>query len=437
MVQFEVTRYTRVDRPFVLPFASTMPSTATIHTLENGLTVIVEPMRDVRSAAFSFLVPAGSVHDPVGQNGTAAILSDFILRGAGSLDSRQLTATLDNLGLQRGETVGIQHLGFSGATVADRLPEVLSVYGDILQHPHLPSDQFEASRDGLEMTLHAMQDEPRQRLMVELRRRCFPEPWGTPTYGQLEQLPAISAESLQAHYRQLVRPDAAILGVAGGVDPDEVLAVVQETFGDWESLPGTAPETGEYTPVVEHIEHDSTQTHIGIAYDAVPYCHEDYYTAWAAVGVLSGGMSARLFTEVRERRGLCYAISAVLNSLPQHARVLAYAGTTSDRAQETLDVTLAEMQRVAQGIEPGELERCQARAKSALIMEQESTIARAGAVARDWFHLGRVTTLEEVRGKIESLTVDTVLEYIHTHPADNFTVVTIGPEPLEVAGGIS
>ena len=100
-------------------------------------------------------------------------------------------------------------------------------------------------------------------------------------------------------------------------------------------------------------------------------------------------------------------------------------------------MTLAEMQRVAQGIEPGELERCQARAKSALIMEQESTIARAGAVARDWFHLGRVTTLEEVRGKIESLTVDTVLEYIHAHPADNFTVVTIGPEPLEVAGGIS
>jgi len=414
-----------------------MSATATIHTLENGLTLIVEPMRDVGSAAFSFLVPAGSVFDPAGQNGTAAILSDLILRGAGSLDSRQLTATLDNLGLQRGESVGVQHLGFSGATVADRLPQALAVYGDILQNPHLPPDQFDASRDGLEMTLQAMQDEPRQRLMVELRRHCFPSPWGTPTYGQLEQLPEISSESVGAHYRQLVRPNAAILGVAGGVDPDEVLAVVEEAFGGWEPLPETDLESGQHTPVVEHIEHDSTQTHVGIAYDAVPYSHEDYYTAWAAVGVLSGGMSARLFTEVRERRGLCYAISAVLNSLPHHARVLVYAGTTSDRAQETLDVTLAEIQRVARGIDPGELERCQARAKSALIMEQESTIARAGAVARDWFHLGRVTTLEEVRGKIESLTVDTVLEYIHAHPADDFTVVTIGPEPLEVTGGIS
>ena len=100
-----------------------MSSTATIHTLDNGLTVIVEPMRDVRSAAFSFLVPAGSVHDPQGRNGTTAILSDLILRGAGSLDSRQLTATLDNLGLQRSESVGVKHLGFSGATVADQLPQ--------------------------------------------------------------------------------------------------------------------------------------------------------------------------------------------------------------------------------------------------------------------------------------------------------------------------
>ena len=419
-----------------------MPTTATIHTLENGLTLIIEPMRDVQSAAFSFLVPGGSLHDPAGQNGTAAILSDLILRGAGSLDSRQLTATLDNLGLQRGESVGVQHLGFSGATVADRLPDALAVYSDILQNPHLPADQFEASRDGLSMTLEAMHDEPRQRLMVELRRLCFPAPWGTPTYGRLEQLKNISSDSITAHYHQLVRPDAAILGVAGGVDPAAVIDVVERSFGSWEPSPEPIPETLEYSPSNRHIDHESTQTHIGIAYDAVPYRHDDYYSAWAAVGVLSGGMSSRLFTEVRERRGLCYSISAVLNSLPHHARVLTYAGTTSDRAQETLDVTLAEIRRVADGIEPGELERCQARAKSALIMEQESTISRAGSVARDWFHLGRITTLEEVRGKIEALTVDTVLDYIHAHPPENFTVVTIGPEPLgletqEVADGVS
>ncbi|MFP6769565.1 MAG: pitrilysin family protein [Planctomycetaceae bacterium] len=414
-----------------------MSAPVSIHTLANGLTLVVEPMRDVRSAAFSFLVPAGSVHDPVGQNGTAAILSDLITRGAGDLDSRQLTSALDNLGLQHNETVGVKHLGFSAATVADRLPQALVLYGDILRRPHLPADQFDACCDGLEMMLRAMEDEPRQKAMVELRRRCFPVPWSFPTDGHLDDLPSITAEGVCDHFARLAMPNGSILGVAGHVDPDQILSVVEEVFGDWEA--GTEAEVveGSRGPAIDHIAYDSTQTHIGIAYDAVPYRHEDYYAAWAAVGVLSGGMSARLFTEVRERRSLCYAISAVLNSLPHDGRVLCYAGTTAKRAQETLEVTLGEMIRLGEGIEPGELERCQARAKSSLIMQQESTVARAGSLARDWFHLGRITTLDEVRQKIEALTVETVLEYIDAHPAADFTVLTIGPEPLEVPSGVS
>ncbi len=412
-------------------------SPISIDTLDNGLTLVVEPMRDVRSAAFSFLVPAGSVHEPAGQNGTAAILSDLITRGAGDLDSRQLTSALDNLGLQHNESVGVKHLGFSAATVADRLPQALTLYGDVLRRPHLPADQFEACRDGLEMMLRAMEDEPRQKAMVELRRRCFPTPWSSPTDGDLTDLPSITAAGVREHFSRLAMPNGSILGVAGHVDPEQIRSVVEEAFGDWE--PGIEPEVVEGTrgPAIDHIAHESTQTHIGIAYDAVPYRHEDYYAAWAAVGVLSGGMSARLFTEVRERRGLCYAIAAVLNSLPHDGRVLCYAGTTTEHAQETLEVTLGEMTRLGEGIDPGELERCQARAKSSLIMQQESTIARAGSLARDWFHLGRITTLDEVRQKIEALTVETVLEYIQAYPARDFTVLTIGPEPLEVPGGIS
>src|SRR5690606_38584921 len=135
------------------------------------------------------------------------------------------------------------------------------------------------------------------------------------------------------------------------------------------------------------------------------------------VSVLSGGMSARLFTEVREKRGLCYSVSASLTSLKHEARVLCYAGTTNERAQETLDVTIRELVRLGDGIEPEELARCQARAKSSLIMQQESTMSRASAVARDWYHLGRVTTLDEVRGHIDALTVDTVLDYVRAKPA--------------------
>ena len=141
-------------------------------------------------------------------------------------------------------------------------------------------------------------------------------------------------------------------------------------------------------------------------------------------------MSSRLFTEVREKRGLCYSVYASLSSTRDHGQVLCYAGTTAERAQETLDVLLGELKRLGDGIEEDELARCKARAKSSLIMAQESTGGRAGSLARNWFYLNRVVTLDEVRSKIEALTVQSVLDYVHAYPARDYTLLTIGPEPL-------
>lgn len=403
------------------------------HVFDNGLTLVTEPMTGVQSAAFSVLVPAGSIFDPTGQNGSAAVLCDLITRGAGNRDTKQLSADLDNLGVQRHESVAGKHLTFSGAVLADNLVSAFRIYGDIIRKPLLPPDQFEAARAGIVQSLLALEDEPRQKIIQELRRRCFDAPWGLPSDGTIEELEKVTPELIRKQYEACFRPDETIVGVAGKIDVDEITNVLGEVFGDWESKPAPSFDTGPRGPARGHIEHESTQLHIGIAYDAVPYRDPDYYSAWAAVSVLSGGMSSRLFTEVREKRGLCYSVYASLNSLKDEARVLCYAGTTVERAQETLDVTLAELVRLKDGIEETELDRCKARAKSSLIMQQESTMARSSAIARDWYHLGRVTTLNEVRERIEALTPDTVLKYVHEHPAQDFTVLTIGPQPLEVS----
>ena len=407
------------------------------HALANGLTLVVEPMRDVQSAAFSLLVPAGSIFDPPGENGTAAILSDLITRGAGALDSKQLSAALDNLGVQRHENVGTAHLSFTGATIAGNLIDTLKIYGDILRRPKLPENQFQAARAGVEQSLLGIEDEPRQKCIIELRRRTYDAPWGLPTDGTLEHLPAISAESVTEYYQRCVRPNGAILGIAGNVDIERVKAAVEEIFGDWEQKPAPTYETSPGGPPRDHVDQESTQTHIGIAYRGVPYRDPDYYAAWAAVSVLSGGMSSRLFTEVREKRALCYSVYATLHTYKDQARVLCYAGTTAERAQETLDVTLRELVKLKEGIRQDELDRCKARAKSSLIMQQESTLARSSSIAADWYHLGRITTLDEIRDKIERLTVDTVLDSVHRHPAGDFIILTIGPQPLEVPDELS
>ncbi len=401
--------------------------------LSNGLTVLVERIPAVQSAAFTLLVPAGASNDQPGQNGTASILSEMISRGAGDRDGRELSSALDNLGVQRSETAGIVHMSLSGATIADKLPDVLRIYGDIVLRPQIPADEFEASRASVAQTLTAMQDEPRQKMLLDLRRRCYDAPFGLPTDGTLEDLSNIEHGTIRSHFERCFRPNDAILSIAGNVDENGIIDAVESVFCDWNSKDVPPVERVPCSNKSEHITHDSTQTHIGIAYNTVPYRDDDYYNAWAAVSLLSGGMSSRLFTEVREKRGLCYAISASMNTMRDDARVFCYAGTTNERAQETLDVTLAELQRLKEGIEVSELDRCRARAKSGLIMQQESTIARAGSIARDWFHLGRVQDLREVSDRVDGLTVDSVLEHVRKLPPQDFTVVTLGPNELKFA----
>ena len=116
---------------------------------------------------------------------------------------------------------------------------------------------------------------------------------------------------------------------------------------------------------------------------------------------------------------------------------MCYAGTSTDRAQETLDVMVAELRKIAEGIDPDELRRLQARVKSALIMQQESSTARSGAMAGDWYHLGRVRTMDEIRRTINGLSCDSINRYLAEHPPDDFVVVTLGAEPLEVKLAVS
>ena len=142
-------------------------------------------------------------------------------------------------------------------------------------------------------------------------------------------------------------------------------------------------------------------------------------------------MSSRLFTEVREKRGLCYAISASINTQKEQARVFAYAGSTNERAQETLDVMVAEIRKLHEDITEEELDRCKARAKSTLIMQQESTMSRASSIARDSLYLGRVMELQEIRSRIDSLTPTQVRDFAVEHAPRSMVLVTIGPEALD------
>jgi predicted Zn-dependent peptidase len=402
------------------------------HTYDNGLTLLAEPMDYVRSAAMNFLIPAGCSLDPPKARGIASVLSEMITRGAGERGNRELTLALDNLGLDRSEAVTNIHMRFWGATVATNLPAALELYADILRRPHLPADELDAVKALALQDIQGLEDEPRQKVMLELRKHHYPPPLSHDRRGSVEGVEALTSESVRRHYQKLFHPNGSILSVAGNIEWQPLLEQVERLFGNWKRGGDTPVKLGKQPRKRAHLHKETAQMQIGIAYDSVPFGHPDYYAALGAVNVLSGGMSSRLFTEVREKRGLCYSVYATYQTFKDRAAILCYAGTTNERAQETLDVTLGELQRLKKGIDVEEVERVQAGLKSSLIMQEESTSARAGSLASDWYYLGRVRSFDEIKAGIDSLTPKRILDHVRRHPAQDFTIVTLGAQPLHV-----
>jgi predicted Zn-dependent peptidase len=402
------------------------------HTFGNGLTLLGEQMSGMQSAAMTLLVPAGASLDPQKSSGIATVLSELVLRGAGSRDSRALTAYLDNLGLQRSSGAGIYHTRFACAAVATNVLESLPAYADIVRRPHLPEIGFQAACDLALQGLDGIDDDPRQKAMLKLREWHFPWPYGRNTMGEKAHLEKLTLDDCKSHFVRTYQPHGAVMAIAGRIDFARVTHLTQQTFGDWKghlppSIP-TIPSSGH----LHHEEHQSEQTHIAIGYKTIEETHPDYYVMRLGIEALSGGMSGRLFTEIREKRGLVYNVSAGYSSLKGFGSILGYAGTSNDRAQATLDVFIAELQRLSEGITQEELDRAKIGLKASTIMQGESTSARAGAIAHDFFMRGRIRTLDEIKAAIDGATLDQVNAYLKMSRPEKFTIVTVGPKPLKV-----
>jgi predicted Zn-dependent peptidase len=400
------------------------------HILPNGLVLLAERMEHVRSAAINLLVPAGCAYDPKGQLGIASLLSELITRGAGERDSRELSLALDGLGVDRGESVGKVHMQLYGSTLDRNVLDALDLYADIILRPHLPEEELEPVQALAIQDILRLEDAPQQKVKIELRKRYYPPPLNKDRRGEAEDIEGLTIDAFRAYHQRLFNPNGAILSVAGNIEWEPLKARVERLFGGWR--PGQSPDlTPEaHTPLSGHLQKDTQQTQIALAYPSVPIGHPDYYSARAAAGVLSGGMSSRLFTEVREKRGLCYAVTAYHETFKDRGTMIAYAGSRTDRAQQTLDVLVGELHRLKDGITDDEIDRVKAGLKSSLIMQEESTTARAGVIARDWYYLGRVQPLEELQAIIDGLTPRMVLEQLGRFPAKDIVLVTLGPEPL-------
>ena len=407
------------------------------HTFSNGLTLVAQPMPWLESAAFSISVPAGCRFDLAEKIGTANFVCEMVQRGCGTSSSREFIEALESLGVDYNSSASLYHTNFGGAMQAAQLLDALAIYADVLRRPILPEDQLEDGRMVCYQEIAALGDDLAQRALQQLRENFYGATDGRNCEGTMESVASITLDDIRKFHETYYRPDGLIIACAGKLDWEKLKVHVGQLFDDWNSNPVPNLDSQPANHGSYHIPYESEQTHIAVAFPGVAYNHPDYYLHRGAIGVLSGGMSSRLFTEVREKRGLCYTVYASCNTLVDRGAVLCYAGTTNERAQETLEVMIEQLKKLAKGIHEDELRRLKVQIRSGMVMQQESCRGRAGSIAGDWFHLGRVRTLDEVTEKINGLTVESINKYLAVNPPGNFDVVTLGPQPLEFhANGI-
>ncbi|NBR04891.1 MAG: insulinase family protein [Planctomycetes bacterium] len=401
------------------------------HTFKNGLTLIAENMPHVRSATVNIIVPSGCAYDPANMPGISSVLSEIILRGAGKNNSKELSLAMDGLGLDRSCAAGTNHIRLWGATLSRNLPKTIDLFADIILKPHLPKSDIESVKMLAAQEIMSIEDDPKQKVMAALRKNHFPSPLGNDRRGTLDGLKAITHDALTKFWKKNFRPNGTIISVAGNIEWEPLKEQVEKLFGKWKE--GDVPPL-KLSPTkggTSHISKDTQQIQIGIAYPSVTYGHKDFYDAIGAVNVLSGGMSSRLFTEVREKRGLCYSVWASYQNFKEVAAVICYAGTTTEMAQETLDVTLKQIGNLTKGIKEEEVKRLKIGLKSSMLIQEESSSARAGSIAVDWYYLGRVRPLEEIQKAIDSITTKSILRHVKEYNPKEFTIVTLGNKQLK------
>lgn len=408
-----------------------------VKQLPCGMPLICERMDGVKSLGLSWLLPFGASHDPADRLGMSAMLSQLLFRGAGDLDSRGQADALDRLGVGRGCETQTFRTALSATMLGSNLAGAAPLLVDAVRRPRIDRASFDAVKDLCLQALEGLDDDPQTKVMLNLRAAHAPDPVNRSGMGTPEGLDAISPEELRSAWHALAKPGGAVLALAGDVDPDRAFDLFASLLDGWSGTTADPDPAGRPARGYTHETQETAQVHIALAHDAPAERDPSATLERVVTAALSGGMSGRLFTEVREKRSLCYSVSASYGTDRSFGRVAAYVGTTPERAQEALDVLWGELTRINKGIDQSELDRAIVGMQSTLVMSGESSSARASAIAQDFRKIGRPRTLEERIDEIGRVTLKSVNEYLATRRLGACTVATIGPKALGAPKGIA
>ncbi|WP_170582879.1 M16 family metallopeptidase [Ruegeria arenilitoris] len=378
--------------------------TVRLDQLTNGFRIVSEQMPGLQSAAIGIWVTAGGRHERIEQNGIAHFLEHMAFKGTERRSALQIAEAIEDVGGYINAYTSREVTAYYARVLKDDVALAMDVIGDIVLNPVFDPREIEVERGVILQEIGQAHDTPDDVIFDWLQEQSYrDQPLGRPILGPSERVSAFSRDDLSAFVAEHYAPDQMILSAAGAVNHDQLMKLAEEMFGHLQPRKGLLPEPARFTGGEARRDKALEQAHFALALESPGYRDDEIYTAQIYSTALGGGMSSRLFQEVRETRGLCYTIFAQTGAYADTGTTTIYAGTSADQVGELATITIDEMKRAAEDMSPEEVARARAQMKAGMLMGLESPSNRAERLARLVQIWGRVPPLEETVAKIDAV----------------------------------
>jgi predicted Zn-dependent peptidase len=399
--------------------------------LTNGIRILSDPMPEVRSATVGFWVGAGSRDEPEGLFGATHFLEHLLFKGTDSRTAREIAEAIDAVGGELNAYTTKEYTAYYARVLDDDLPLAVDILADITRHPAFPPDEVETERTVILEEIRMRDDTPDDLVHDVFYETLWPDhPLGRAVLGTYESIEEISRDGIAGYFDDYYKPENLVVAAAGHVDHDDLCARVESAFagtGGGRELVHTAPPPFE--PSVKVVPRDSEQAHVVLGTVGLSRSDADRYALGVLTHILGGGMSSRLFQEVREKRGLAYSVYAYRSPYRDTGTFAVYAGTSPSTVKEVLDLVEAELDKVAaDGVSEGELERAKGHVRGSMALSLEDSGSRMTRLGRNELVEGELLTVDEIVGRVEAVTLDDVARVAKRLFADQRYVLTVvGP----------
>ncbi|WP_336945062.1 pitrilysin family protein [Asaia sp. HN010] len=405
-----------------------MTDPITVTTLPNGLTVVTERMERVETVSFGAYVATGTRNETAEENGVSHFLEHMAFKGTSRRSAARIAEEIENVGGHINAYTAREQTAYYVKLLKEDLPLGIDIIGDILTHSTFLEQEVERERGVILQEIGQANDTPDDIIFDNFQETAFrDQPMGRPTLGTEGLITTMKRETMMRYMQTHYTTRNMVIAAAGNLHHEQVLDMVQENFHD---LPDHEPPAREGCTYLggEHREsRDLDQAHLVLGFPSVSYNDPAYHAVMLLSTVLGGGMSSRLFQEIREKRGLVYSVYSFALPFLDSGLFGIYAGTGEQEAAELVPVMLDELRRLSDGISAEEIARARAQVKSSLLMSLESTGSRCEQIARQMQLFGRIIDTSETVAKIDAVDEAAMIRAAETLFRARPTLATIGP----------